>query len=202
MFKVVPFKTGDVKDVKGADLLEVWFDQIPDADVSKTLKILQKIKKPFIYKVEQKGLEEFKKDVIKNAAYLDLDVETTPHKMKHIRRVNTNAKIIISFHDYKKTPDTKDLKKILKQMQSKGADITKFATHAKGVQDSIKMLDFLSELREKGQKAICLCMGKDGILTRTTGHLFGNYCSYFALDEKSKTAPGQITLKECDNSTT
>ena len=39
-------------------------------------------------------------------------------------------------------------------------------------------------------------MGKCGKITRATGHLFGNYLMYAPLDEKDKTASGQIILKE------
>jgi 3-dehydroquinate dehydratase type I len=81
-------------------------------------------------------------------------------------------------------------------MLSQKADIVKFATQAKKISDSFRMLDFLSSLNGKKQKAICLCMGNEGLLTRISGHLFGNYLMYFSMDEKSKTAEGQITIKK------
>jgi len=39
-------------------------------------------------------------------------------------------------------------------------------------------------------------MGEYGLLTRVAGDLFGNYMMYFAQNNKMKSAPGQITIKE------
>jgi len=196
MYKVIPFQTKDVENVRGADWLEVWFDRIqPKFHES----ILKKIKKPFIYKVEEKGLKKLNKEVVKKASAIDLDVSTSKSKIKEFKTLNKKAEIIISYHNFKETPQPKKMGEILEEMLKKEADIVKFATHAKDLNDAIVILDFLSKTSKKDQKAICIGMGEFGILTRTTGHLFGSHMMYFAQDEKTRTAPGQITLKEYKN---
>jgi len=181
MYKVVPIKNPSSKPPAQADVLEIWFDEIP-----------KNIKKPIIYKAQT--FPNFK--TIKKCEYADVDVTTKKETIKKIRESNPKIKIIISYHDFKKTPEIKELKKINRKMKRMGADIVKFATKANDITDSFGMLEFLSSITQKGQKAICLCMGEKGLLTRISGQFFGNYLMYFTKDKKSLTAPGQITIKE------
>lgn len=193
MLKVISFQTDKIKNIKGADVLEFWFNRISKKSIA---AILKKIKLPFIYKIENTNLKDINTDAIKKAKYIDIDVKTTSETIKEIKKINPKVLIIISYHNFKETPPKKDLEKILKEMKKKKADIVKFATMANDMVDNFRMLDFCSIIGKRGHKAICLCMGEKGRLTRLTGHLFGNYMMYFAQDEKNKTAPGQITIKE------
>lgn len=193
MLKVVPFQTDKIKNIKGADVLEIWFDRISKKSAQ---IILKKIKLPFIYKIENTDLRSINIEAIQKAKYVDVDVKTKIKMIKEIKKINPKILVIISYHNFKETPQKKDLEKVLKEMKKKKADIVKFATMAKDMVDNFRMLDFCSIIGKKGQKAICLCMGEKGKLTRLTGHLFGAYMMYFAQDEKSKTAEGQLTIKE------
>jgi 3-dehydroquinate dehydratase-1 len=80
-------------------------------------------------------------------------------------------------------------------MKKHHADIVKIATFANDMTDSLRMLHLLSKISPK-QKAILICMGRKGRITRTAGHLFGNYLMYAPLSLREKTADGQITAKE------
>lgn len=190
MYKVIPIQKNSPKnisgaDTSGADILEIWFDRIKEKD-HKT--ILNKITHPIIYKMENFDTEKIKENIVKKSRYVDVDIQAPASLIKKIKKINPKIRVIISYHNYKETPYEKELKKLYKKMLKKGADIVKFATYAKGIVDSFRMLDFLSALRHKNQETICLCMGEHGYLTRISGHLFGNYMMYFA--------PGQITIKE------
>ena len=193
MFKVIPIQKKDLKGTKDADILEIWFDKIPQKDHE---KILKKCTLPIIYKMERLGPKKLKEEIIKKSKYVDVDIDAPKQLIKKIKEINPKITVIVSHHNLKETPYEKDLKKICKKMINKGADIVKFATHAKGISDSFRMLDFLANLSKKKQKAICLCMGEHGLLTRISGHMFGNYLMYFAPSKNTKTAPGQITIKE------
>ncbi len=180
---------------KDADLTEIWFDEINGLNEKNLQKIFSKKKRPVIYKSlgNQKKINqvlEFKPE------YIDLDLKSTSTIIEMIKSKSPTTKIIISFHDFKKTPEEKELKKIIKEMQKKGADICKIATYAKNFTDSLRILSLLSQLKEQKIDAICLAMGEEGKFTRVAGHLLGNYLMYAPLDQKSKTASGQITLKE------
>lgn len=181
MYKVISIKKPDFKNISQADILEIWFDKIP-----------QNIKKPIIYKMRTLPSLE----IIKKCAYVDIDVETQKSVIEKIKKVNPKIKVIISYHNFKKTPKIKELKRIYKKMKLLNADIVKFAAQANSIADSFKMLEFLSVLTQKGQKAVCLCMGEKGFLTRISGHLFGNYLMYFSKEGEKPSAPGQITISE------
>ena len=178
------------KAKKEADVIEVWFDEIKSLSEKELAKFF-KTKTSIIYKYQ--GGEALERVIEYKPAYVDIDLETPKALISKIKKLTPKTKIIISHHDFKKTPELKELNSIAKKMQQKGADIIKIATMAKKITDSIKMLSFLSQQKNK---AIIICMGKEGRITRTTGHLFGNYLMYAPLTSREKTAKGQITVDE------
>lgn len=206
MMLCVPISKPKLKDVvlalkkaeKQTNVVEIWFDEITDLTAKGEIQITKISKKPLLYKVtkiDTSKIEHFL-GAIKNIKYIDFDISTDVHILKNIKEKFPKIELIISHHDFKKTPTNNELKSIVEIMFTKGADIAKVATKANKLSDSINMLGLLSNLTKEGKKAICLCMGKPGRLTRITGHLVGNYLMYAPLDEKGSTAPGQLTIKE------
>lgn len=191
---ILPFLSALKEAQKKADIAEIWFDEIKNLDKKICKKIFSIKKKPFIYKVTNgKYLKEILRYKIE---FIDLDMNKHSKIIKRVKNLNPKIKIIISYHNFKNTPDIKFLEKIARQMRSKGADIIKIATTARNFTDSLRMLAFLDQQTKKGYKAICLCMGKQGQLTRIAGHLFGNFLMYASLKKSDKTAEGQLTIKE------
>lgn len=196
----VPLKERNLKTLiinfkkaqKVADLTEIWFDRLKEKDFKKIFFFKSK---PIIYKYtgNSRTLEKVLKFPID---YIDFDISTDYEMLSQIRKKCPNIKIIISLHDFDKTPNQKELYFILKKMLKKKPDIVKIATHAQNFTDSLRILEFLSELKVKNIPAICLAMGKQGAVTRLAGHLFGNYLMYSPMSANSKTADGQIPLKQ------
>ena len=178
------------KAKKEADVVEVWFDEIKSPS-DKELAEFFKTKTSIIYKYQ--GGEALERVLEYKPSYVDIDLETPKAVISKIKKLSPKTKIIISHHDFKETPELKKINSIAKRMKQKGADIIKIATMANKITDSIKMLSFLSQQKNK---AIIVCMGKEGRITRTTGHLFGNYLMYASLSAKESTAEGQITVSE------
>ena len=194
------------KSQKHGDLVEIWFDEIPEKDLTEQNleKILQLKKKPIIYKTNTKLQVKLPKNnlgkILKHIKidYIDLDIKTPINLVKTIKKLSPKSKIIISYHNFKSTPKDSELAKIAKKCLEKGADIVKIATFAKTISDSLRMLKFM-EQQIRRSKAICLCMGEKGLITRLAGHLFGNYLMYAPLELKKKTAEGQVEVKELKN---
>ena len=180
---------------KEADLTEVFFDEINNLNTEKLNIIFSQKRKPIIYK-SYANKEKIDQVLEFKPEYIDLDIKTSLSIIKSVKVKSPKTKIIISYHNFEKTPEIKDLKKIIKEMKKKGADIYKIATYANDFTDSLRILSFLSEIKEQKLDAICLAMGKAGKITRATGHLLGNYLMYAPLDQNDKTASGQIILKE------
>ncbi len=180
---------------KTADVSEIWFDEISDFSAEKFNEIMKSKKSPIIYKW-QGNHENLKIILRKNIEYIDIDLKTKKSIIDKIRQINPKIKIIMSFHDFKKTPKDSDLRKIISKMKSKNTDIIKIATFAKNITDNFRIFKLLSDLVSEGEKAICLCMGEKGKFSRIAGHLLGNYLMYAPLDKKDMTAEGQLTVKE------
>lgn len=178
------------------DIMEIWFDELQNLDEQNIKKIFNKLSKPIIYKSITTDLSKLKSILKFKPAFIDLDIKTDKAVIKQIKKLSPKTKIIISIHDFKKTPSTKTLQKYVNVMLKNGADIVKIAAYAEKIEDSFRMLDFLSKLKAKKVKAICLCMGEAGKLTRSTGHLFGNFLMYGSLSLKDQTAEGQFTAED------
>lgn len=183
-----------IKSLKKAqeigDIIEIWPETAEHLP-----KLKQYISKPILYKASgDEDLSEIFK--IPKVDYLDLDISTPKKFIGKIKSEHPKVKIVISFHDFKKTPPKKELQKIVQKMLKNGADIVKIATTAKKFEDGLEILDLLNELTAKNISAICLAMGKEGKFTRVAGQFLGNYLMYAPLRLGQSTAPGQITAKE------
>lgn len=198
----VPIKKSSSKEVlrdfkksqKIADLTEVWFDEIDDLRNADFKKITAVKSKPLIYKVTKQN--KLYEDILRIIDYIDFDIKTSNSKITNAKKSNPKIKLIISFHDFKKTPSSNELKLITKKAIAKGADIVKIAAYARDFTDTMKMFESLTQLQKQRKDAICICMGKEGLLTRTAGHLLGNYLMYAPIDKSGSTADGQITVAE------
>lgn len=202
MFICCPVKSKNpekfLKEIKAAqkeaDIVEIWFDEWGKNLNKEILKEIFAVKKkPFIYK-STGNIKNIKMVLQNKIEFVDLDIKTDSSIIKNVKKISPKTKIILSFHDFKATPKTKILKKTAKNIIEKGANIIKLATHAKTSADSLRMLGLLDNLTQDGYKAICLCMGEKGKMTRTVGHLMGNYLMYAPLNSSSKTASGQINI--------
>ncbi|MFC1615981.1 type I 3-dehydroquinate dehydratase [Patescibacteria group bacterium] len=179
---------------KKADVMEIWFDEISIIKEEELKKFFRQKRKPIIYKAG-KNIKKISKIINYKTEYIDLDVATSSNIINNVKKQSPKTKLIISYHNFKKTPPQKELEKIISKIKKKKADIIKIATYAKNFQDSLRMLELLSQ-ESKKSKIICICMGKQGEITRAAGHLLGNYLMYAPLESKQKTAPGQIEFDD------
>ena len=170
------------KAQKSADIIEVYLDQLKNPTA--IIKKLIKSKKPILYKVTAKlanlDFEPF---------YIDFDLLAKP-------KYNKKSKLIISYHNFDRTPSDKELNQIIKKMSKHSPYIYKIVTKANDFADSLRILKLLNSLHLQGKKAVCICMGSHGKITRAAGHLFGNYLMFAPIDQNKATAPGQISLRE------
>ena len=110
------------------------------------------------------------------------------------------TKLIVSSHNFEKTPNNLHLNLLYDEIVKKGADIVKIATKANNYEDSLRMLSFLLESsKNQKQEMIGICMGKEGIMTRVYGPMFGSYLTFACLSEEQASAPGQISITELKN---
>nr|WP_295971383.1 type I 3-dehydroquinate dehydratase [uncultured Bacillus sp.] len=104
--------------------------------------------------------------------------------------------VIMSNHDFGKTPAKEEIIARLRKMQEYGADIPKIAVMPVTVDDVITLLDATNTMKTKyaNRPIITMSMGGTGLISRLAGEVFGSAFTFGAGREAS--APGQIPVKD------
>ena len=133
------------------------------------------------------------------AAWIDADIENSEsfiHAAVEICR-RSRIKLIISFHDYKITPDYNTLVSVVEKASSYGADIIKIACSVNDISGLERLLSIPSVFPDK--KISIAGMGRLGERVRILSLSAGSVFTYASSAEGSPTASGQIdysTLSE------
>jgi 3-dehydroquinate dehydratase-1 len=124
------------------------------------------------------------------AAYLDIELEAEARfKEKVVRAARAaNCQVIVSHHNFKKTPARAKLEKIIEMAFASGANIAKIACRVHTPRDNARLLGLL----DGGRPLIIVGMGKKGGLTRIAAPLLGSLFTYASLGTGKETADGQL----------
>lgn len=103
--------------------------------------------------------------------------------------------IVLSSHDFEKTPDDATLIFRIGVMNQLGADIGKIATMPQDLQDVLRLMGIISKSRGFNQlPLITMSMGDLGKISRVSGSVTGSILTFGSIGEAS--APGQIPVEE------
>lgn len=106
-----------------------------------------------------------------------------------------NIKVILSNHDFEKTPSTSELINRLEHMEIMGGDILKIAVMPQSYKDVICLLNVTLEMSHKlSHPMITMSMGEIGVISRITGELTGSAVTFASAGQAS--APGQISVTD------
>ena len=103
----------------------------------------------------------------------------------------SKCKLLISWHDFKKTPNESQLKSRYNKMR-KFSNVVKIVTVAKNVSDASRVLSLYS-VKSKN-KMIAFCMGEQGKFSRILCLHLGSPFTYVSLGKA--IAPGQFSVNE------
>lgn len=104
-------------------------------------------------------------------------------------------KLILSYHNFSKTPDKEKLLSILTKMEDSGADVAKVAVMPHKKDDVFALLETTKEAKQKlSIPLIAISMGELGAISRIVGWYWGS-CLTFAVASKA-SAPGQIEINK------
>jgi len=189
----------------GVHLLEARIDRFKQTDSSfilKQLKALRKYNLPVLATVRSKsegGRAKLTaaqrliiyKQILPLIDAIDVELSSLPSLASIIPQARKKKKtIIISYHNFKKTPSEKELMLKLKKAFSKGADIFKCAVQANTANDVLRMYEFTLKHSQRG--LVTLSMGNTGSISRIVFPSAGSLLSY--------TSPilfdGQIPLQQ------
>lgn len=124
---------------------------------------------------------------------VELDLLESPHA-ERLGALFESFTVICSHHDFEETPA--DLEQVYERMARTRADISKLATRANSITDSITLMRLLERGRHEGRGVIAISMGAAGVLTRVLAPAFGAFLTYGSLDAEQATAPGQIDARD------
>ncbi|WP_080876366.1 type I 3-dehydroquinate dehydratase [Oceanobacillus timonensis] len=103
--------------------------------------------------------------------------------------------VIVSNHDFQKTPPKSDIVSRLKQAEELGGDVLKIAVMPKETDDVLALLAATNEMKKDTKKPmITMAMGPLGVVSRLSGQVFGSALTFGAGEKAS--APGQVPVGE------
>ncbi len=142
---------------------------------------------------DQKRREYLIAAIEAGARYVDIEIESDKaYREELIKKARVqDCKVIISFHDYEKTPSEEKLNSIVSLCFSEGADIVKVACKVNSAADCARLLGLLGREDRKG-RLIVIGMGEKGKITRIVAPLLGSPFTFASAEESKKTAEGQI----------
>ncbi|WP_071393742.1 type I 3-dehydroquinate dehydratase [Bacillus tuaregi] len=110
-----------------------------------------------------------------------------------------NVFVIISNHDFAKTPTKEEIISRLRKAQELGGDIPKMAVMPRNTGDVITLLEATNEMKEKyaDRPIITMSMAGKGVISRLAGEVFGSTLTFAAANKAS--APGQVPVTELRN---
>jgi len=190
--------------LKKSDYAEVRFDFLKIEQIPEAIEIIKKDLSKIVCTLRPKteggkfsGNEKERIAILKLIAEYNpflLDVEfNTLKRNSSLRRYlkSTKTKLLVSWHDFKKTPSSAELKKKINQM-SKFSSNVKIVSTAKSSVDSSRMLELYSK---KGKNnLISFAMGDFGRISRILCLYLGSPYTYVSLGKP--VAPGQFSVDE------
>jgi len=200
----------------GADILEIRLDLLKITDADKAAKLIQEIKSETKLPVivtnrssmeggKWQGKEEERIKLLLDLLTLDngpdaVDIELCADKKERDRLVNEaknhGKTVIISFHDFSKTPSVQEMETILNEAFMTGADIAKLAVMPNSMRDVLELLGLTLDFREMNKPLCTISMGAPGKHTRVIAPFYGSVLTYASVEDSSSAAPGQLPVPE------
>ncbi|GIN65702.1 type I 3-dehydroquinate dehydratase [Bacillus sonorensis] len=152
----------------------------------------KEVSKEFYFSLNHAVAETGQADVI--------DVELFNEEQEVRRLVETahmhRVFVIMSNHDFEKTPPVEEIIARLRKAQELGADLPKIAVMPETPADVLTLLEATHTMNERyaERPIITMSMAGTGVISRLAGEVFGSAMT-FGVAEKA-SAPGQIAAAE------
>ncbi|WP_442768525.1 type I 3-dehydroquinate dehydratase [Acinetobacter bohemicus] len=150
-------------------------------------------------KVSDAEYEKIYSEYLKQPFMQLLDIEmfrdqTRVEKLTQ-RAHQKNVLVIMSNHDFDKTPAQQDIEQRLLKQDQMGADILKIAVMPKSKQDVLTLMNATLNVSQKSKKPLLtMSMGRLGTISRIATANMGGSMSFGMIGEAS--APGQIDVAQ------
>lgn len=192
------------KALSKSDYAEIRFDFLKKSDIPIVLEDIKKNLSRCVCTLRPKsegglfvGKEDERKSILRliaeyNPYLLDVEFNTIQKDKKLATYLKkSKSKLLISWHDFKRTPNESQLRAKFKKMK-KFSEVVKIVTVAKSVSDVSRLLSLYS-VKSKS-KTIAFCMGEQGKFSRILCLHLGSPFTYVSLGKA--IAPGQFSVDE------
>ena len=128
---------------------------------------------------------------------VDLELGNAAEDVRRIREASRrgDVKLILSYHDFERTPPADVLQQKFLDAQRMGADAAKVAVMPRSLDDVLTLLSATLRADEVLRiPLLSMSMGEYGSLTRMCGWMFGSTLT-FAIGQGS-SAPGQVPIED------
>lgn len=188
------------------DIVEIRLDLMTVADITACLKSVGQLPSLFTNRPIWEGgkfagpesdrIESLITAAKKGASYVDIELHTDDTLRQQCIAECRKAccKVIVSHHNFKKTPPAEELGKTVKDMIQTGAHAGKIITTAQSDEDVRQVLGLLSIAQKRCFPLSAFCMGEAGRISRFSTLYLGGFMSYAAISSGSATAPGQLSV--------
>ncbi len=188
-----------------ADLIEVRLDKLRSHHGFS--KVVRAVQRPIIAtnralsergsfdRSETDRLKVLSEAVDEGFHYVDLEMTTNRLDSVIADFREKGAKIILSHHDYFRTPDLAKLQSTLAQLQKYKPDLCKVVTTAQFPEDNLTILSLLNK-NSQNTPLVSFAMGPIGIWSRIMAPFYGAAFTYASLERGLETAPGQPSITD------
>ena len=207
-----------------ADVIEVRLDSMSHPDVQACCAALDT---PLLFTnrpsweggafsgSEEQRIEPLLEAVQQQAAYVDCELRADLSLRGQLLEAMSGSptRMILSWHNFEKTPPQAELEDVLAQMMESGARtdtpgklvgkiIGKIVTTAHSPEDALRVLRLQEQAKAANFPLSCFCMGEPGRITRLATLYLGGSMTYACLNDAQATAPGQLSLEQLQKMTT
>lgn len=189
----------------GVDLVEVRLDLFSEFGRLAEIVSYGKIPKIAALKMADRGgkfvgPEAQQREILMKAAkngfpYIDIDLGANNTRKFATEAREQGAEVVVSYHNFNKTPKKPMLSQVLNEEIECGADVCKIVTTVNRVEDNLVLLNFLAANSDRA-RVVCFGMGEVGKVSRLLSPMFGGYFTFASLKRGSETAAGQMTIDE------
>lgn len=182
------------KALRLCDIIELRLDCFANCDLESIRKIKSSFTIPMIFTLP-KQTNDARGKILELCSlrpeYLDMEDQVPESFIEEVSKLYPEIKIILSHHDYEKTPDNID--EIVASMKRFRATFYKIAFYAN---NSIDMVRLLLHAKNFPNDDISISMGPFGAPGRIMAPCVKSPITYSCIDETLQTAPGQLTSSE------
>ncbi|HUU13041.1 MAG TPA: shikimate dehydrogenase [Terriglobia bacterium] len=124
--------------------------------------------------------------------WVDLEIESVARTGRTLRRRFRPAKLIVSYHNYRRTPV---LPPIYRRLARLPAQAVKIAGFARQLSDNLRVFRLLKSHRKGRPKLVALDQGASGLPSRLLALRWGSPFTYGAVSNHHTVASGQLSVE-------